>query len=258
MLDLKLLLLLNLLSFSLQDKNCLVTFEGCTLKEGVSVPEIESKSEIAHCVTDLLGECYYCEDGYAVSYDGQKCISFQKCYKLDKGDNKCFTCNIGFLPNSNGQCERSTCSIRMGDDCVKCHLGYYLKDKKCQKITLPYCEKLSESNENECDSCLEGISPSNEGKCVAPEKVIKGCIQYDTNGKCTECTYYYTFKNGNCDFKGCSTGMKKISGCGMCNVGFELDDDGICIGFDGTKDTSKGMGIKMKYVLLALVILSFI
>ena len=117
---------------------------------------------------------------------------------------------------------------------------------------------MSVSNENECFECLQGISESN-GKCVAPEKVIKGCVKYDTNGKCTDCYEgLYTFKNGNCDFIGCPTGYKKSEECGMCNVGFYEDDDGLCMGHDGTKDTSKGMGIKMKYALLALVILSFI
>ena len=258
MLDLKLLLLLNLLSFGLQDKNCLVKFEYCIPNSGVSVDESEYKSNIDHCESDYEGACSYCEDGYAVSYDKKKCISFQNCYSLDEGDKKCFSCRNGFLPNSNGQCERSTCSAKSGDVCTSCHSGYYLKDKKCQKITIPYCQLMLASNENECIECLEGISKSN-GKCVAPEKVIKGCEQYDSNGKCTECDEeFYTFKNGNCEFNGCSNGWKKTEWCGMCNVGFYMDDDGLCMGYDGTKDTSKGMGIKMKYALLALVILSFI
>ena len=256
MLDLKLLLLLNLLSFSLQDKHCLVTYEFCYLKGVDTEPENESQSEIAHCEDEYGGKCYYCEDDYAISYDGQKCISFKNCEQLDEGDKKCSECKYGFLPNSDGQCERSTCSKKNEDVCTSCHRGYYLKENQCQKITLPYCVEVSNSNENVCEECLYGISLLN-GECVVPEKIIKGCVQYDTNGKCIECEEdFYTFNNGNCNFSGCSKGLTKIEYCGMCEVGFYEDDDGWCVGFDGTKDTCKGMGIK--YALLALVILSFI
>ena len=256
MLDLKLLLLLNLLSFSLQDKHCLVTFEYCYYKGAATEPEYESQSEIAHCEDEYGGKCDECEDDYAVSHDGQKCISFKNCYQLEEGDKKCSECKKGFLPNSDGQCERSTCSEKNGDVCTSCYQGYYLKENQCQKITLPYCVKVSDSNENECVDCLSYISLLN-GKCVAPEKFIKGCINYDNKGKCTECDDdFYTFNNGNCNFNSCSKGLSKKEMCDICEVGFHEDSDGWCVGFDGTKDTSKGMGIK--YALLALVILSFI
>ena len=258
MLDLKLLLLLNLLSFSLQDKHCLVTFEGCYEKGEATEPEYESQSEIAHCVYEYEeGKCDYCEDDYLVSHDEQKCIPFKNCYQLDEGDKKCLYCKEGFLPNSDGQCERSTCSKKNGDVCTSCYEGYYLKENQCQKITLPYCVEVLNSNENKCERCLKGISKSN-GECVAPEKIIKGCVDYDTKGKCTECDEdFYTFNNGNCNFNGCPTGQTKIEGCGMCEVGFYFDEDELlCVGYDGTKDTSKGMGIK--YALLALVIFSLI
>ena len=257
MLDLKLFLLLNLLSISLQDKYCLETLELCAEKGVANEPENESKSEIDHCYYEYDGKCNNCEDGYAVSYDGQKCISFQNCNKLAEGDQKCSKCYEKFLPNSNGQCERSTCSEMEGGVCISCHPGYYLKEKQCYKITLPYCQRLSDSNENECEECVEGLSLL-DGKCVAPEKIIKGCLQYDTKGKCTECGDDYTINNGNCDFKGCSAKETKIEMCAVCEAGFKPEADGLCVGYDGTKDTSKGMGIEIKYALLALVILSFI
>jgi hypothetical protein len=257
MLDLKILLLLNLLSFSLQDKYCLETYEFCAEKGANSESENESKSKIDHCYYEYNEKCTNCEDGYAVSSDGQKCISFKNCLKLAEGDQKCSECQYRFLLNSNGQCERSTCSEMEGGVCISCQPGYYLKEKQCYKITLPYCQKLSDSNENECEECLKILSSSN-GKCVAPEKIIKGCAKYDTKGKCTECADDYTFKNGNCDFNSCSDRETKIEMCGICEAGFDLDDAGLCIGYDGTKDTSTGMGIKIKYALLALVILSFI
>ena len=257
MLDLKLLLLLNLLSFCLQDEHCLATIEDCSVKGAATESENEYQSEIAHCKFEFRGKCVECEDDYAVSYDEQKCISFKNCIRLDEGDKKCVDCKFPFL-NSDGQCEKSTCSEKNGDVCTSCHEGYYLKENQCQKITLPYCVELSNSNNNECKECLDGISLSN-GKCVAPEKIIKGCIQYDTKGKCTKCgDYSYTFNNGNCNFNGCPTGQTKIEYCVMCEVGFYDDDDGLCVEYDGTKDTSKGMGIKIKYALLTLVILSFI
>ena len=122
---------------------------------------------------------------------------------------------------------------------------------------MPYCLRLSDSNENECEECVEGLSLL-DGKWVAPEKIIKGCLQYDTEGKCIKCSDDYTINNGNCDFKGCSAKETKIEVCAVCEAGFGFDDDGSCIGYDGTKDTSKGMGIKIKYALFALVILLFI
>ena len=34
--------------------------------------------------------------------------------------------------------------------------------------------------------------------------------------------------------------VKKTEYCGICDTSFYLDYDGICVGYDGTKDTSIG------------------
>ena len=178
MLSLKLFLLLTLISFSLQDSHCLITYGRCVAEtqetnqkkaEKISNCEYEStsfgsticnqcKDGYAHsqdskrCVKFdncifLDGndeKCSVCKEGYAVSYDQTKCISFTNCIKLQEGDTKCSNCVAHYHNNTEGKCERTLCSLYdENDKCTHCYDGYYLnKDKNCEKINiLPRCFK---------------------------------------------------------------------------------------------------------------------
>ena len=85
MFKLDLLLLLTLVSFSHQDKHCLITFEHCVEES----KEAEPESDIAHCLYEQNDECVTCEHDYLPSSNKKKCLYFPNCAKLDGDDSDC-------------------------------------------------------------------------------------------------------------------------------------------------------------------------
>ena len=179
----------------------------------------------------------------------------------DDDDKKCKECDEKFTLNSEGKCKRITCKVfdkNNKNECTECYPGYYVKDKACKKITLPYCISLSSSNDNECLECLKGITKV-DGKCVAPNKIIIGCSQYDGQGECINCMGGYT-KNEeekNCQFIACSDEQIKLDFCGACEVGFYYDiNDKICVGYNVTIDNNNNATKrnKIEYTFLLLII----
>lgn len=285
MLNLKLFLLITLISFSLQDSHCLLTYEYCLeekespqteettidncayendegtfcneCKDGYAVTyDGKCSNSISKCsYLDNENKCENCYEGYALSYDRSECISFANCVKLEQGNKKCKECKHFFYPNSEGKCERTTCQDYNNNNvCIECRSGYYLKGNECKKISIPYCLTVSDSEGKVCNSCLINL-PIINGECLVPENLIKGCSYYDASGKCTKCEEDdYELKNGNCIFKGCKRNEEKVEICEYCEPGFHEDDnDGFCIGYDGTKDTSVAAMNKIQYSLLILI-----
>ena len=253
MLNLRFILLLSFISLSLQDSHCLATIKICIPKDAPSTPN----TKIAHCWEVEDDECEECENGYAISFNKKSCVSFPNCEELGE-NNKCSKCSYPFHVNSDGNCERTTCSdYNEKNECTNCHDGYHLntKDKTCQKISIPYCERLENNDENKCSYCVGNI-PVVDGKCVVPGKIIDGCSQYSEEGKCTGCSYNYNLKDGSCVFEGCKDDEREISYCGACEAGFyEDENEGLCVGFDGTKDSSVGIKIKNSLLILLLALI---
>ena len=290
MFHLKLFLLLTLISFSLEDSHCLITYEYCYEEREPTQPK---QTKISNCAyeDDEGTYCYSCKDGYALTYDRQsctnsiskcyeldeqnkckncyddyalsndrsKCVSFPNCKVLEKDENKCKECDFYFHPNSEGKCERTTCHIyNTNNVCTHCFEGYYLKDNKCQKISIPYCLAVSDSEGKVCSSCILNL-PIINGECLVPENLIKGCQYYDAFGKCNQCAEDdYDLKEGNCVFRGCQKNEKKNEDCEYCEAGFHRDEDDICIGYDGTKDTSAATRNKIEYASLILIFALFL
>ena len=118
------------------------------------------------------------------------------------------------------------------------------------------------------------IPPDSEGKCNLPSTLIKGCIEYSSDGKCTKCydqnnNKYKLNSNGGFDFVGCDEQTEyKYEYCRTCKVGYYRDEDEnynyICIGYDGSRDTSSsgsGSGSsdsssrnKVEYALLIFIL----
>lgn len=204
-------------------------------------------------------KCRDCEDGYALSSDQSKCIKFEGCKKLVEGDNtKCDKCNDHFHLNKDGKCERTLCEIYDNKDvCEYCYSGYYLnKEKNCEEITVQNCLRVDENNNTKCTSC-EGGYYLDEGQCVLPSTLIKGCIKYDKAGKCTACGYNYEVpkNDGTCTFKACENNKIKMENCYACKKGYYMDDDGLCTNYvDGSKDTSFSSRKSVDYSLLILIL----
>ena len=257
MFNLEVLILSILISFSLQDSHCLITFEDCYKKEDGKEGS-SSTGGIAHCVYAENGKCQSCEDGFAISYEKNSCISFQNCLSLEEGNKKCNQCRYYFHLNSEGKCERTLCQTYGAEDvCEECFPGYYLKNKQCQKITIPYCLALDSSDEKKCSSCIQPISMLKGGKCIVAPTLVKGCIEYDTEGECTKCEEEYTFNKGTCVFNSCSSGEIKYEYCGACEAGYYEDYDDLCVGYDGTKDKNAGSitGNQNTFILILLSLL---
>jgi len=259
MFNLKYVLLLALISYTLQDIHCLATVEYCEEEEDDGKDDYDGGG-ITHCEYAEGGSCYNCEDGYAASYDRKSCISFQNCNYMEEGNKKCSQCQSYYYPNSEGQCERTLCDNH--DDngmCTHCYSGYYLKNKECIKITIPYCKEVDEKDDTKCIRCVSTLAKPVDGKCIAPTTWIEGCEEYDTNGKCISCYEedYYTKSGDTCKFiSSCPKGTTYIKSCDVCEAGFTDDDDGWCIGHDGTKDTSgnSATGIKIDFAWLVLIL----
>ena len=251
------LLLLSLISASIEDNHCLDTFEICL---GGGTDDKNPTTTIDNCVSEQnTGVCDSCKEGFALSSDQSRCASFQNCYMLESGDNKCQTCLKFYHPDSKGQCQRTLCEDydpTNKDVCLNCYEGYYLKGDTCQKITIPHCLEWDETNCKKCDY----YAVLKEGKCDVRSSLIKGCHEYDDNGKCARCTGGYTESNGSCNLNKCSTGQSKTEYCGVCQTGYYTDNtDGKCAGYDGTKDSDDAVqGIKIEYSLLIILLALFI
>lgn len=146
--------------------------------------------------------------------------------------------------------------------CTKCVDGYYINDDgKCQKIEKENCLELT-NDRTKCKTCVgEGhIVPDEQGNCILPSKIIKGCEDYDKEGKCIDCDEedYEITAEGSCKFKECPNGGKKREYCVICKAGYyqEKGGDGTCIGYDGSKDSSSGRN-QVKYAFLLLLSLLF-
>ena len=137
--------------------------------------------------------------------------------------------------------------------CIKCEIGYELKDGVCIKSTCDTGEnekcltcKSEIGKENECLDCNEGyyipLNSINKSKCI--KCPINGCSRCNENGVCESCQIYQKpiFDENNriveckltCDLGNenkclsCSLVQGRESECSQCNIGYKLMKSGIC------------------------------
>ena len=207
--------------------------------------------------------CEQCNNGYALSFDKMSCKPFENCEKLAEGDKKCSECyNSLFHPNAEGKCERTQCKEYVQNVCNKCYEGYYLdNDKNCKRIPIENCLE-ADTKVEKCISCVGGIIPDANGKCNLPSPLIKGCIEYGSDGKCTTCKSvdYERTNDGGCQLIECEEGEYKYEYCGKCKAGYfdfeDKDDKHICMGYDGSTDTSSNSSSrnKVEYALIIFIL----
>ena len=116
---------------------------------------------------------------------------------------------------------------------------------------------MDDSNKK-CSRCLPGIDPDTDRFCNLPSKLIEGYKEYENNGHCKKCDgdYDLSSERKKCDYD--CTGVKSYNYCGICKSGYEEDDDGICIGYDGSKDTSFSRTNQVQYVSLLFILVLLI
>ena len=252
--NLELFLLYSLICFSLQDQYCVQTIDSCEVDfEEEEEKDPSQPSTITNCLYDNgYGGCGKCNEGYALSYDSKRCVLFENCDRLEDGnDEKCESCSWLYQPNSEGTCVKTFCDYHTKDVCNYCVKGYYLKENTCKKITIPNC---LEWDEKVCTKCAGFAKLDDNGKCIL-QNLIKGCREYQNDGKCANCIDGYKSVNGgeSCQYEGCPNG-KTVQYCYICQTGFEQDENGKCIGYDGTKDTSLSNFNKIQPVILMLIV----
>ena len=259
MLNLKIFLVLLLISFSFQDKNCLSKWRMCIDKNFSFKSEEGSIQNCFEYDDENSEECEECMNGYALSSNRKSCISFPNCEELGEGNQKCIDCRKYFRLNSDGQCVPTSCIYyenegKENEICNECYNGYYLNDKsECIKIPIENCKKYDKATKK-CTKCLGNIVPNEDGNCI--QDFIEGCTEYSANGKCAKCDpNEYTLKtDGTCEFNNCGSNEKVFEYCEICQFGYEIDIDGICIGADGSKDTSSSENNKVELSLLFFIL----
>lgn len=260
MLNLRTFLLLFLISFSFQDKNCLLKFRTCVSNSDYE-QQPEENGSIENCIEydeDDNQLCKECKNGYARSSDKTRCISFPNCDILEGGGDKCYKCHRFFHPNGNGQCVRTLCENynnygQDNENCDSCYDGYYLNtENQCVKIPISNCRQYNAPT-GTCTLCLDYNIPNGDGNCN--NALIEGCTTY-SNGECTDCDEDdYILREGTCEFKNCGSGKKVVEYCYFCQIGYEEDSDGICIGYDGSKDTSSfSESIKVELAMIIFIL----
>ena len=244
MINLKTLFLLALISLATQDDPCFIKFESCEKEEtNTPVETPKSNSKLPNCYYSINDDsiCNICNPGFILNHEGTGCLSLENCWQVAEGNQKCKYCYAYYHPNpTTGKCERTLCHYFNDDDqCIECYDGYYLKGTECKKIEIPHCLK-ADSDGKKCKRCIAEHILQDDGTCKFPSKLIKGCIDYDLNGKCLACEeddYEPVTADGACNFIKCKANEKKVEYC-ACDAGYASDKDGQCIGHDGSRYSS--------------------
>ena len=197
MINLTSLLLLTLLSFTLQIEHCKEALYMCqsqvTQYQNANTP----KTAIPNCLSYYENKCDMCKKGFALSNDMSSCVStsIDNCYQLANG-------------NAN---------------CQDCYPGYYVKENKCVKLLLAYCV---DGSENDCSECVRYAEPKYDENytitACEPINIINGCDGYNKQRtKCETCDDGYSLSTdgSSCTFKGCGK-ENSVEYCETCELGY--------------------------------------
>ena len=197
MINLTSLLLLTLLSFTLQIEHCKEAFFMCLNQVEQQQQENKPATTIPNFLDYDENECEMCKKGFALSDDYKTCVStpIDNCLRLDK-DNKC----------------------------QKCYEGYYSKGDICENLP-EYCAYGSKDGCSSCAYYAKAIYDDENNRITACEPItlINGCDSYnDEKTACVSCAFGYsksTDGSGGCTFNGCGN-TNKVEFCGTCELGY--------------------------------------
>ena len=237
------LIFFALISFSLQDNNCLVNFEYCEEEE-----EQKRTVTIKNCKeSNIYGdieECVECDTHYYVSEDRRSCIQvkdqIENCisYYADSENEFCYRCDKGYaLSTDYKKCTKvenpiEHCVyfsfIREGEiGCNECEKDYYPSYDRTHCIEFKNCNYFINYEKNEhCEYCKRGYALSYDGKSCIQSKTCKKFANKD-NTKCSECiSNFHPNANGECERTLCSKYDENV--CTECYEGYYLDGDKNC------------------------------
>ena len=177
-------------------------------------------SDVEHCIYSNYYSCIECEDNYYYDVSNRLCLLAK-----DNFEN----CKSGYSK----------------DNCNSCKNDFYLNqtDYKCysNKNEGPFykCSKT----DSEAELCLECIEEYNLGSKDNKCTLLEGCATSEKGKKCLECDEYYCLdkKKGQCFMNdeiiseekkfyfNCNETNEEGNRCQICNEGFTLNENGICI-----------------------------
>ena len=248
MLNLKSLILFVLISFSLQDNNCLIYFERCQQKP--------TTVTIANCIRGYSNNnennvkteyCYECQDGYVRSNDRKKCIKIESpiqfCinhYSDSEDKLRCSECDSNHaLSYDQKSCEAVTNKI---ENCIRysldsegnplcdgCKTDYFRSYDRKSCIEFKNCDDFNNYDYEEhdyCEECNEGYALSyNEKSCEKFENCYKLA---EGNKRCSECFgNFHPNAEGKCERTLCED-YDTNDVCTKCYEGYYLDKDKNC------------------------------
>ena len=210
-------------------KNCVETKNGICqkCKNGYHLGVDNKCTDIEHCIYSnpdpYFDDCYECDDNYYFNKKTNTCVMAEGIFKnCKRGDEEfyCYACKNDFYINQTdhlcynnndtnltGGFYKCSETDSLAEGCIKCTEGYYLgrKDHNCS--TIPGC--AISQNVNECLECEEYYCFNDKTKrCEKNDEIIS-----------EEKMYYYRCNKTNSDGNGCE----------ICNEGFSVNKNGICV-----------------------------
>ena len=182
--------------------------------------------------------CLMCEPGKVMDADNKKCVDVvsdkkkENCATYNKTDSSCESCDAKFYL-SGGNCaavtgEVDNCSsYSSATECSVCSSGYYLKDKKCEKITA--VDNCYSHTVNRCDACSadyflnRGLNSSitvNSGLKSALAMGTQSMVMMTSTNSNTVCEK----KNS----KNCAT-FETYNTCSACSTGYMVTPEKGCV-----------------------------
>ena len=211
MLNLKSLILLALISFTLQINNCLLQAEGCLAKE-VKIPNCKVSYVYFSDENNqnIRESCRVCESGFALSYDETGCVSIDESkiipncinHYFDKYEEEevllCDECQNDYALSDEGDSciGIKNCYIAEDNECYQCKPGYAVSydGKSCIQSQTEHCIWLARGNSG-CEICDNFFLPNTKGKC---EKTL--CSESEDNNihECSYCFEGYYLEGNEC------------------------------------------------------------
>ena len=230
----KQLILVGLITFSIQVQNCennaevcKVCSDGYTLIKDdynnakcIKTTEYDKYKQITeNCIEGnaQYSECTSCARGFILSE--RKCKNAPHCSNF-VGES-CYECRKPFAYN-DGKCEkRLLCEKVLENMCIECIDYYYPDNGGCKRIPINNCKS---GNSTECFTCEDAYYIDNNKKCT---KIPDECTNFDKPNKaCRDCISTYYVKDGKCvniPIANCAVGNAET--CTTCVTGYYLDNN---------------------------------
>lgn len=232
-------------------------------------------SNTKNCKISENGICIECSSGFFLSSQDKKCTNTQHCLIVNNSNWECEECSKEYLYNNSiHKCiarndkdqQFINCLAVINNDCYKCNPNYYLNmdDLSCYNndiINSKFykCAKTDKKGQY-CDECVSDFYLSSKNKRCSDKF---GCVYYEDN-HCILCENYlcHDLKSDLCLPKkiesylnnhelnkfciNCNETNSEGTACRICDEGFFVGENGVCINTDNCDEAYGGKCIKCK------------